>query len=60
MGRIHLGVQDMMDLQTRKTKALKRGRDPRVGEKAGTRDVDQDVGQDEGLELNPPKKPRVT
>lgn len=27
MGRIHLGVQSMADLQTRKTKALKRGRD---------------------------------
>lgn len=27
MGRIHLGVQAMGDLQTRKTKALKRGRD---------------------------------
>lgn len=38
MGRVHLGRQDLSELQTRKMKGLKRARDE--GEKM---DVDEDV-----------------
>ncbi len=41
MGRIHLGRQDLGDLQTRKMKGLKRGRDV-DGDLNGDEDGDED------------------
>jgi hypothetical protein len=56
MGRIHLGVQNLGDLQTRKTKALKRGRDPNMEDKVEM----NDLGPDQGLDMVQSKKPRVS
>lgn len=48
MGRIHLGKQDFSDLQTRKMKGLKRGRD---GDVNGDGDELPDVNEGEILGL---------
>lgn len=49
-------MQDMGDLQTRKTKALKRGRDSNVGDKAEVKDPEHSEGPD----IVQAKKPRLT
>ena len=54
VGRIYLGRQDLNELQTRKMKGLKRGRDTDVEEEAG-KDEDE-ISEDEhdldnGVEL---------
>lgn len=59
IGRIHLGRQDLNELQTRKMKGLKRGRDTDVEDEGGK---DEDVisedehDLDNGVEL---KKSRL-
>lgn len=60
IGRIHLGRQDLSELQTRKMKGLKRGRDTDA-EEVGTEEVEEVISEDEddvenGVEL---KRPRV-
>ena len=57
VGRIHLGRQDLSDLQTRKMKGLKRGRDADVDgdidlDAGGSDDIsliDDDEGADDGI-----------
>lgn len=49
VGRVHVGKQDMKELQTRKMKGLKRSR----GEDDGAESVDEEEG---GVEV---KKPRA-
>lgn len=61
IGRIHLGRQDLSELQTRKMKGLKRGRDTDVGkEEEEDEDVisvdDGDSNFDGGVEV---KRPRL-
>ena len=62
IGRIHLGRQDLSELQTRKMKGLKRGRDTNAEEDGAEEDEDEDViSEDEddvenGVEL---KRPRL-
>lgn len=48
IGRIHLGRQDLGDLQTRKMKGLKRGRDEELGEEEDEEDGGVEVGEGEG------------
>lgn len=61
IGRIHLGRQDLSELQTRKMKGLKRGRDTGAEEDGADEDEDvmiseeEDDGED-GVEL---KRPRL-
>jgi len=61
IGRIHLGRQDLSELQTRKMKGLKRGRDTDV-DKAEEEDEDVisvddgDSNSDGGVEV---KRPRL-
>ncbi|EHL02444.1 putative Ribosome production factor 2 like protein [Glarea lozoyensis 74030] len=52
MGRIHLGKQDLKELQTRKMKGLKRSRD--VEDSEGDEDVEDVISEDEAEA--PPKK----
>lgn len=58
MGRIHLGRQDLSELQTRKMKGLKRARE---AEEEGSRDVEDDdiisdeEASDDGVEMKRPK-----
>lgn len=47
IGRIHLGKLDLGDLQTRKMKGLKRGRDEALGEARGDDDDDESVDDGE-------------
>ena len=60
IGRIHLGRQDLSELQTRKMKGLKRGRDTDAEEDGaeGEEDVISDDGDEggNGLDL---KRPRL-
>jgi ribosome production factor 2 len=61
IGRIHLGRQDLSELQTRKMKGLKRGRDTDVDkEEEEDEDVisvdDGDSNSDGGVEV---KRPRL-
>lgn len=61
IGRIHVGKQDLSELQTRKMKGLKRGRDTDVEEDAEEEEdvISVDDGDSEsgdGVEL---KKPRL-
>ena len=66
MGRIHLGRQDLDELQTRKMKGLKRGRgaDADDGENTAAGDMDM-VSDDESIEVDDEengviiKRPRV-
>jgi len=51
IGRIHLGKQDLKELQTRKMKGLKRSRDVADSE-------DEEIEEDEISEDEPVKKPR--
>ena len=61
IGRIHLGRQDLKELQTRKMKGLKRGRNIDA-EKLGAEEdedvvsEDEDDDEDQGVEL---KRPRL-
>lgn len=60
IGRIHLGRQDLSELQTRKMKGLKRGRDT-DGEEDGAEGDEDVISEDEddmenGVEL---KRPRL-
>lgn len=60
IGRIHLGRQDLSDLQTRKMKGLKRGRETNA-EDDGAEEDDDVISEDEddmenGVEL---KRPRL-
>jgi len=60
IGRIHLGRQDLSELQTRKMKGLKRGRDTK-DEGGGVAEVDDIISEDEdaisgGVEV---KRPRL-
>lgn len=61
IGRIHLGRQDLKELQTRKMKGLKRGRDMDA-EEFGVQEDEDVVSEDEddeehqGVEL---KRPRL-
>jgi len=62
IGKIHLGRQDLSELQTRKMKGLKRGRDATVEEDAEEEEdvVSVDDGDSEsegGVEV---KRPRLT
>lgn len=57
IGRIHLGRQDLSELQTRKMKGLKRGRDV---EEEGEQNMEDVISEDEddldsGVELKRPK-----
>jgi ribosome production factor 2 len=62
VGKIHVGKQDLSQMQTRKMKGLKRGRDEDI--EAGvqnangdaTSDDDESVGSEGGVELPTPKK----
>lgn len=62
IGRIHLGRQDLSELQTRKMKGLKRSRDMDAGGHGAEEDEDEDViGEDksdveDGEEV---KRPRL-
>ena len=61
IGRIHLGRQDLSDLQTRKMKGLKRGRDT-DGEVDGEVPVEEDVidfSEDDGDGEGEPKRQRI-
>lgn len=56
VGRIHLGRQDLKELQTRKMKGLKRGRDMDVEELGAEEDEDvvsedEDDKEKQGVEL---------
>ena len=69
IGRIHLGRQDLGDLQTRKMKGLKRGRDTDVEDEEDPEADDQTMVSDEEEEEvvdegdsddePDPKKPRL-
>ena len=50
MGRIHLGRQDLDELQTRKMKGLKRNRDVAAEEEEKEEESDVDVEED-GMDL---------
>ena len=50
IGRIHLGRQDLGELQTRKMKGLKRGRDGKVDEVDGVEEDDIISEDEEGAE----------
>lgn len=59
IGRIHLGRQDLSELQTRKMKSLKRGRDTENEGEGGAED-DDIISEDEdavggGVEVKRPK-----
>lgn len=62
IGRIHLGRQDLSELQTRKMKGLKRGRGTSAEEDGAAEEEEEDViSEDEddvesGVEL---KRPRL-
>lgn len=61
IGRIHLGRQDLKELQTRKMKALKRGRDTDAEEFGAEEDegavsMDEDDEGKRGVDL---KRPRL-
>ena len=46
IGRIHLGKQDLGDLQTRKMKGLKRGRDVDAGDTAEDDEISMASGNE--------------
>ena len=50
IGRIHLGRQDLGELQSRKMKGLKRGRDDEVVVDGGVEEEEDVVSEDEGFE----------
>ena len=61
IGRIHLGRQDLSELQTRKMKGLKRGRDT-DGDVDGEVLVEEDVidfSEDDGEGEGEPKRQRI-
>ena len=50
IGRIHLGRQDLGELQTRKMKGLKRGRDTDVEEDGAEEGEDVTSGEEDDVE----------
>lgn len=58
VGRIHLGKQDLSQLQTRKMKGLKRSRDV-VGDDEDVLMGAEDIDVDGGVELDSAKKTRI-